>query len=235
MEEPKRILVTGGSRGIGHAIAARFAQAGYRVAILARTPDTLQAALERAQERGETWLGASVDMENPPSIPSTIKEVIAELGGGLDVLVNNAGIFDMAPIEAVSLAMWQRFLTINLTGPFLVTQAALPALRLAAPAHVLNISSVAGQQGFPGNTTYCTTKYGLRGFSDALREELAPQGIAVSTIYPGATDTDIFNQVEGDWDRNSMNKPEDVAKVAWQAVQAHPARPDWPVPPRTPA
>ena len=232
MSNPKRILVTGGSRGIGKAIAERFAAEGYEVAILASREETLQQALREAKQAGFAWKGTAVDLENPPTVQAAIKRVITQLGGTLDVLVNNAGVFDMAPLEETTLAMWQRFLTINLTGPFLVTQACLPALREAGEAHVLNISSVAGQQGFPHNTAYCTTKYGLRGFSDALRAELSEEGIQVSTIYPGATDTDIFNEVEGTWDRDSMNKAEDVASVAWDAVQCQPPRPDWVVPPR---
>ncbi len=235
MHQHKRILITGGSRGIGQAIATRFAQEGYQVGILSRSPATLERALQEARDRGEHWVGASVDMENLAAIGPTIKAVVESLGGSLDVLVNNAGIFDMAPIEKVSLAMWQRFLTINLTGPFLVTQAALAALRKSSQGHIINISSVAGLQGFPDNTAYSTTKYGLRGFSDSLREELAPDGISVSTVYPGATDTEIFDQVAGDWDRDSMNKREDVADVVWQAVQASTPKPDWPVPPRKPA
>lgn len=235
MHQHKRILITGGSRGIGQAIATRFAQEGYQVGILSRSPATLERALQEARDRGEHWVGASVDMENLAAIGPTMKAVVESLGGSLDVLVNNAGIFDMAPIEKVSLAMWQRFLTINLTGPFLVTQAALAALRKSSQGHIINISSVAGLQGFPDNTAYSTTKYGLRGFSDSLREELAPDGISVSTVYPGATDTEIFDQVAGDWDRDSMNKREDVADVVWQAVQASTPKPDWPVPPRKPA
>ena len=85
---------------------------------------------------------------------------------------------------------------------------------------MFNICSIAGQQPFEGSAAYCTTKYGLRGFSDVLRLELAPKGIRVSTVYPGATDTSIFDDVPGEWDRATMNRPEDVAAIVWNAYAA---------------
>ena len=90
-------------------------------------------------------------------------------------------------------------------------------LQESEKAHIFNIGSVAGAQGFPGNTAYCASKYGLRGFGDALRLDLAEQGIRVSTVQPGNTDTTIYDDVEGEWDRTGWNQPEDVAEVVWQA------------------
>ncbi len=217
MKDKRAILVTGGSRGIGQAIATRFGQAGHGVFILARRQETIDKAIEKARTQGWSLNGACVDFSQSPGIASSVEHAVEALGGRLDVLVNNAGIFDMASLERTDEAMWARFMQINLTAPYLVTQAALPALRQGSNGQVINILSVAAKQGFPHNTVYCTSKYGLRGMSDALREELRPDGIRVSSIYPGPTNTQIFDTVDGDWDRSTMNLPEDVAEVAWRA------------------
>ena len=149
----------------------------------------------------------------------------------MDLCVNNAGIFDVKSFEDTDLAMWSRFIEVNLTGPYVVLQESLPALRESLEGPRINICSAAGKQGFAGSTAYCATKYGLRGLSDALREDLRGDGIRVSTIYPGATDTDIFNGVEGEWDRSTMNKPEDVAEVVWNAYAGEGDQADLDVPP----
>jgi NADP-dependent 3-hydroxy acid dehydrogenase YdfG len=101
---------------------------------------------------------------------------------------------------------------------------------------VFNIASVAAKRGFPGNVAYCASKYALRGLSDALREDLRPKGVRVSTVYPGATDTAIFDRVPGAWDRTKMNRPEDVAEVIWRAWNAPASEnvDDLDVPPRAP-
>ena len=98
-----------------------------------------------------------------------------------------------------------------------MTLLALRALEESPRAHVFNMSSVAGRRPFPGNAAYCASKYGLRGLSDVLRLDLQPLGIRVSTVYPGATDTSIFDGIPGEWERSLMNRPEDVAEVVWRA------------------
>lgn len=182
--------------------------------------------LDAAGGRG---FAVSMDVSDPASIRAGMRAAIEELGG-LDLLVNNAGVFEVAPLAELALESWERLLRVNLTGPFLVTQAALPAL-LASRGCVLNISSIAGKQGFPGSTGYCASKYGLRGLGDALREELLETGLRVVTVYPGGTDTTIFDDVPGDWDRSDMNSPEEVAEVVWEAAQTSSERVDWDVPP----
>ncbi|HRV83028.1 MAG TPA: SDR family oxidoreductase, partial [Planctomycetota bacterium] len=168
MSTQRTVLVTGGSRGIGRAISQRFASAGHRVCVLAKHPETLARALAWSNPAGPPLVGICVDLEDAAAVPGATQAALRALGGSLDVLINNAGLFDMAPIERTTLEVWNRFLAVNLTAPFLVTQACLPALRESSAGHIINISSIAGRQGFPQNTAYCTTKYGLRGFSDAL-------------------------------------------------------------------
>ena len=230
------VLVTGGGRGIGRAIALRFARAGARVGVAARTPREVEEVAREVERAGGRGLALELDVTDLASVERAVARLLEESGGVLDVLVNNAGVFAIHPFPELSPATWYRMVATNLNGPFHVTLLALRGLERSARAHVFNVSSIAGKQAFPGNVAYCTTKYGLRGFSDGLRLDLAPRGIRVSTVYPSATDTTIFDGVPGDWDRARMHRPEDVAELVWRAFQAPPGADvaDLDLPPRAP-
>jgi NADP-dependent 3-hydroxy acid dehydrogenase YdfG len=215
-----RVLVTGGGRGIGRAIALRFAREGARVAVAARTSSELDKVVAEIDRAGGKGRAQQVNVADHGSVEAAVYRAVEFTGGALDVLVNNAGVFDIKPFDKLDLATWKRHIEVNLNGPFFVTSEALDALLESERAHVFNVSSVAGKRAFPAEVAYCTTKYGLRGFSDALREDLRSKKIRVSTVYPGATDTTIFKNVPGNWDRSQMNKPEDVAEVIWKAYNA---------------
>jgi NAD(P)-dependent dehydrogenase (short-subunit alcohol dehydrogenase family) len=215
-----RVLVTGAGRGIGRAIALRFARGGARTVVTARTVSELEATAAAIGSAGGEAVVAPMDVSAPASVANAMRSALAALDGTLDVLVNNAGIFTVRPFEETDPELWHRMIAVNLDGPYHVTREALPALRRSGRAHVFNIASIAARQGFAGSSAYCATKYGLRGFGDALRLELADEGIRVSTVYPGATDTTIFDDVPGEWDRASMNAPDDVAAVVWRAWSA---------------
>ncbi len=217
-----RVLVTGAGRGIGRAIALRFAREGAEVVLTARTLPQIEAVAAEIAAAGGRALAVPMDVTDLASVEEAMHRALAFTSGTLDVLVNNAGAFTIVPFAEMSPATWYRLVAVNLNGPFHVTLLALKGLERSARGHVINVSSLAGKMPFPGSLAYCTTKYGLRGFSDALRLELASKGIRVSTIYPGATDTSIFDGVPGPWDRASMNRPEDVAEVVWQAFDAPP-------------
>jgi len=217
--EPGIALVTGGSRGIGRAIALRFARERWRVALAARGAGELERVREEVERQGGSGLAVAMDVTDLASVEAGLQRVLDLGGGRLDVLVNNAGAFSIHPFPELSPATWYRTIATNLTGPFHVTLLALRGLELSARAHVFNVSSVAGKRAFPGNVAYCASKYGLRGFSDALRLDLAERRIRVSTVYPAQTDTPIWDDVPGDWDRARMNRPEDVAEVVWRAYR----------------
>jgi len=228
---PIRILVTGGGRGIGRAIALRFAREGAHVVVASRSSDELDAVVAEIEAAGGKGLAAQMNLRDHGSLEAAVYRAVEDFGGEMDVLVNNAGVFNVVPIEDMTLQEWERMISVNMTGPYLVVQEALDALFESPKAHIFNISSTAGQQGYAGSVAYCATKYGLRGFSDALREDLREKNVRVSTVYPGATDTKIFDDVPGDWDRSKMNKPEDVAEVVWQAYNSSDECADLNVPP----
>jgi NAD(P)-dependent dehydrogenase (short-subunit alcohol dehydrogenase family) len=212
-----RVLVTGGGRGIGRAIALRFAREGSRVVVAARTSAQLDEVAKEIDAAGGQGLAANMNVVDHGSVEAAVWRAVEFMDNGIDVLVNNAGVFDVKPIDKMRPADWSYQIDVNLTGPFLVTMESLDYMEDAERGHIFNVASVAAKQGFAGNTAYCASKAGLRGFSDALREDLREQGIRVSTVYPPAVDTSIFDNVEGDWDRSTMLKPEAIADAIWNA------------------
>jgi len=215
-----RVLVTGGGRGIGRAIALRFAREGAKVAVAARSSDELDQVAAEIQAAGGQGRAQQMNVADHGSVEAAVYRAVEFLEGSIDVLVNNAGVFEIKPFEKLDVASWKRHMEVNVYGAFFVTSEALDALCESPRAHIFNIASKAAKQGFPGNVAYCASKYALRGFGDALRLDLAPKGIRVSTVYPGQTDTPIWEKVPGNWDRSKMKKPEDVAEVVWNAYHA---------------
>ena len=229
---PTRLFVTGGGRGIGRAIALRFAREGALVAVAGRTSAELDSVVAEIEAAGGRGIACQMNLRDHGSIEAAVFRAVDFFGEEMDLLVNNAGIFEVQPIDRADLGTWERFLEVNLTGPFLVTLESLPALRAAPHGHIVNVASIAAKRGFAGCAIYCATKAGLMGLSNGLREDLRAEGIRVTTVYPGPTDTTIWSGVPGDWNRSAMNRPEDVAEVVWAAHQAPGEVADVDVPPR---
>jgi len=215
-----RVLVTGASRGIGRAIALRFAREHAAVVVAARSSQELDALVAEIAQAGGRGNAAQMDVRDYGAVEAAAWRASEFLGGAIDVLVNNAGVFEIKSIEKLDVQSWQRMLEVNLSGPFYVVKETLDALRESGHAHVFNIASIAAKRAFPGNAAYCASKYGLRGFSDALREDLRADGIRVSTVYPGTTDTAMLAKIPGPHDRTKINQPEDIAEVVWRAYNA---------------
>jgi NAD(P)-dependent dehydrogenase (short-subunit alcohol dehydrogenase family) len=222
----KIVLITGGSRGIGLSIAKALAHEGCRLVLTGRNGKALQAA--------ERVIGKASRVGAPaPQILSHIAEVrdansvqalltaVKKQFRCLDILVNNAGTSHaMAEVERLPLETWREVIETDLTGMFLVTQAALPLLRRGGT--IVNNLSMAATRVFAGQSAYCAAKHGALGLTRTLREELRPRGIRVIALMPGATDTDIWNQFWPDAPRKRMLRPETVAQAVLDALRLPP-------------
>jgi NAD(P)-dependent dehydrogenase (short-subunit alcohol dehydrogenase family) len=185
----RRVLVTGAAKGIGLATLVRLAAEGARVAALDRDAPALAALPARlGQALGHA---AAVDVADSAAVADAVKASAAALGG-LDGVVNAAGVDLYADIEAIAPADWERVLAVNLTGPFLVIQAAYPYLRAAGGGTIVNVSSAAGLSPLKNRTAYCASKAGLQMASKALAIEAAEFSIRVNTVCPGAVETNLF-------------------------------------------
>jgi NAD(P)-dependent dehydrogenase (short-subunit alcohol dehydrogenase family) len=185
----RRILVTGAAKGIGLATLVRLAAEGAHVAALDRDAPALAGLRPRlGQALGHV---AAVDVADGAAVARAVKASAAALGG-LDGVVNAAGVDLYAAIEAIAPADWERVLAVNLTGPFLVIQAAYPYLKAAGGGTIVNVSSAAGLSPLKNRTAYCASKAGLQMASKALAMEAAAFKIRVNTVCPGAVETELF-------------------------------------------
>ena len=186
----KRILITGGSSGIGLAIARVFLAKGAKVVITGRRPDTLATAVAELDASGFVR-GVSADMGTAAGRAATLEQALDALGG-LDILVNNAGGVRAGRLETTSEADIEAMVAVDLLAPILLTRAALPALRASGDAMVVNVASGIALVGAPFYTTYAAVKAGLARFGEALRRELKGEGVHVLTAFPGGTDTPMM-------------------------------------------
>ena len=192
-------VVTGGSRGIGLAIAAAFLERGARVAIAGRDQKSLDAAVSRFST--DALLPVQADVGNPDDARRLIDAAVARFGG-LDVLVNNAGVGHFANVADMSTGDWRKVIDTNLSGVFYCCAAALPHLKRRGAGWIINISSLAGKNPFVGGAAYCASKAGLNAFSEALMQEVRYDNIRVSYIMPGSVATGFSGRADGagaDW------------------------------------
>jgi len=191
----KRALVTGGSRGIGAAIAQVLAERGADVAFTYQNAAEKAEAVARAIEGvGRRAVSIRADSADPDAIERSVREAVSAFGG-LDILINSAAIGLSGPIADIDLAAYQRLMDVNLRGPVLFAKAAIP--HLAAGGRIISIGSGLGERvPFPGVTAYAMTKAALVAFTRGLSRELGPEGVTVNLVQPGSTDTDA-NPADG--------------------------------------
>jgi NAD(P)-dependent dehydrogenase (short-subunit alcohol dehydrogenase family) len=217
-------VVTGGSRGIGFAIAGALLSAGGSVAITGRDQAHLDAAGKRLSEsgRGDRLLTVCADVSRADEAEGALSAAVARFGG-LDVLVNNAGVGVFANVADMTPAAWHQVIDTNLGGVFFCCHAGIAHLRTRGGGWIINISSLAGNNAFKGGAAYCASKAGLNAFSESLMQEVRYDNIRVSVIAPGSVATSFNGGAthagQDDW----KLAPEDVAEVVMDLI-AHPAR-----------
>lgn len=218
----KVAFVSGGSRGIGLATARALLARGVRVAITATSDATLRAgaaALEKVSGAAAV-LAIRADVRRHEEVEQAI-DTAARHFGGLDVLVNNAGVGVFRSVADMTIEEWHRVIDTNLNGVFYCCHAALPHLRARGGGWIINISSLAGKNAFPEAAAYCASKAALNAFSEALMQEVRHDGVRVAYVMPGSVRTDFMHPSPGsdDW----KLAPDDIAQVVVD-LMAHPSR-----------
>jgi NAD(P)-dependent dehydrogenase (short-subunit alcohol dehydrogenase family) len=221
MTEPRRVaVVSGGGSGLGREIARELARRGYDLALLGRRRQPLEETLALAGA-GESGVVFPCDVRDAGAVERCAGEIHARWGAA-DVVVPAAGTTSLAPVEQIAPEDFSDILTTNLTGVFLLVRALLPAMKERGRGWIFPLLSVAARRAFPGWGAYCASKWGLRGLIEVLREELKGTGVRLTALYPGATDTPIWDRLPGTWDRAAMVRPEEVARALAYALEADP-------------
>jgi len=213
----KVAIVTGGSRGIGRAIAVALGAEGAALVLAARSPaklDETANVVRRAGGRAETVV---TELTEEDSIRSLVA-VARDKFGRLDILINNAGITHSAPLEQTRTEDLDRCWAVNARAPFILCREALPLLRQAEEATIINISSVVGVKGYPLQSAYTASKHALRGMTISLAEELRGTNIRVHVICPGGVDTDMVQHVRPDIKKEDLIGPEEIADLVLYLV-----------------
>jgi glucose 1-dehydrogenase len=223
--EGKVAIVTGSSSGIGRSIALALAAEGAAVAVnYAKNAEGAQEVVQKIRDNGGKALAVQADVSKPDDVKALVGETVREFGH-LDVMVNNAGVEEKMPFLETPLDVWEKVISINLTGPWIGCQeAARQMVKQSGGGRIINISSVHEDLAMPTNSPYCAAKGGLRMLTRTLAVELAPSAITVNNVAPGAIDTpmdaplkahpDTMEQLLAEIPLGRMGKPEEVASMA---------------------
>ncbi len=188
-------LITGGGRGIGRAIALQFASEGASVAVAARSLDQVVSVAAELNEQFQTKaLGVVCDVSDVSSVQQMFETVGKFFERSPDIMVNNAGIAESAPLVKTTDELWRRILEINLSGTFYCTRAALPAMIANGWGRIINVASIAGKTGAPYVAAYSASKHGVVGLTRSVALEVATKGITVNAICPGYVDTEMVSR-----------------------------------------
>ena len=191
----KQAVITGGASGMGYDIAKRLGMEGASLAILDINKDSLTDASESLRADGIAINSYHVDVSNPDEVAATFSRLIADFDGKIDILINNAGIADFGTVETTAPEVWNKVMAVNLTGTYLCTKSALPAMRQHGGT-IVNFGSVAGMVGIPNMAAYCTSKAAVIGLTKQMAVDYSKLGIRVNCICPGMiADTDMGRQI----------------------------------------
>ena len=208
----KTAIVTGSTKGIGRAIAEALLGAGMNVCVSARKIEEIERTVRELEDVGEGGVtGAACDVRDYEEVRALFEHAVAEFGG-VDVLVNNAGVGIYKPVEEISPEEFRAVLETNLFGVFYCTHEAIPLMKQRGGGYIVNISSLAGTNAHPRMAAYNASKFGLNGFSEALMQEVRHDGIKVSYVMPGSVNTEFGGDTvsaEKSW----QLQPGDVARV----------------------
>src|SRR3954469_21860389 len=188
--EGKAVAITGASSGIGEATALMYAERGASVALAARRGDRIEALAARIEDDGGRAIALPTDVGDERQARAFVEHAYEHLGR-LDILVNNAGVMLLGAVEGADIEQWRQMVHVNIFGVLYCTHAALPVMRAQGGGHIVNVSSVAGRRAALGAAVYNLTKFGVTGFSEALRQEALHMGVRVTVVEPGFVETEL--------------------------------------------
>jgi len=195
MLQGKVAIITGSSRGIGQGIAIRFAKEGARVVVNGRSEEAMKETLDLIKKAGGTAIGVAADVSDAAQVKRLVSETVKKFGK-LDIMVNNAGIVDEAPITEMTAETWNKMIAVDLTGVFYGIQEAAKAMKKGGA--IINTSSIAALMGFNGLAHYCAAKGGVVSLTQEAALELATKKIRVNAIAPGVIETDMTKSIRDD-------------------------------------
>jgi short-subunit dehydrogenase len=211
------ILVTGGTKGIGLAIIEKFASHGFNIITCARNSNELDRLKNSLQDKfpAINIITEVCDISDKEQVKRFATNLV--LDNGLDILINNAGVFMPGNIEEEEEGVYETTMNLNMGGPYHLTRRLLPALRINKTAHIFNLCSTASIKAYPNGGSYCISKFAMMGFTKVLREELKNTGIKVTAVLPGPTLTDSWKGTSLP-DERFMDS-DDIAKAVWNAYE----------------
>lgn len=216
--EGRGAVVTGAGRGIGRAVAVELSRLGMRVALVSRTRAELESV---AAEIGDGAIVAPADVRSAPDVSQALGSVRKQFGA-VTVLVNAAGVYHYGPVSETTEEDFDRVVTTNLKGTFTTCRHVLGGMIADGGGDIVNIASIAGKVGTPGRAIYCASKFGVVGFSYALAEEVREQGIRVTLVCPGSTNTRFSPKETTGKSRDRMLQPADIAHTVRMIVTQDP-------------
>ncbi|MGB9596417.1 MAG: SDR family NAD(P)-dependent oxidoreductase [Candidatus Poribacteria bacterium] len=216
----KKAIVTGGGRGIGRAIALALADNGCDVAVASRTRDEIERTANEIAMFGTHAIAIQADIADPLDIEFMVRKTV-ETFGGIDILINNAGIAIFKPFMDLTLEDWDKTMSINLRGAFLCAKEAGKYMIAQKSGAIVNICSSASRKAYPNQLAYVASKHGMLGLSKALSIELKPYNIRVHAICPGGVDTKLTADARPEVDRSDWMRPEDIAHIVIMLLTMH--------------
>lgn len=192
--ENKVVVITGASSGLGEATARHLAARGARVVLGARRSDRIASLAEELNAAGHKALAIATDVSDAAQVKSLVDGAVQQFGR-VDVMLNNAGLMPLSPLERLKIDEWNQMIDVNLKGVLYGIAAALPYMKEQKSGHIINVSSVYGHVVDPGATVYCATKFAVRALSEGLRKEVKPYNIRTTVISPGAVSTELTQHI----------------------------------------
>ncbi len=205
--EGKTIVITGASSGLGEATARHLAACGASVVLGARRSERIEALANELTAAGHKAKAVTTDVTDKEQVRQLVDTAVDSFGK-VDVLLNNAGLMPLAPMERLKVDEWDQMIDVNLKGTLYGIAAALPHMKAQKSGHIINVSSVAGHKVIPGGSVYCATKFAVRALSEGLREEVTPYNIRTTIVSPGAVATELLEHIS---EKDIRTQTEDFA------------------------